>query len=178
MKSITFRKNWNNAIAQLPREIRHDAIVAVYDLLLTGCRHEGYDSNINELLDMVIRDLEALEIKREKARKRREIKRLEEKTKAESAGNAIPYPGAEAFMEYLEYPALYMFDGFMSYIGITGCGRERFDLPDDVNMVELMCHFRQWVIDNGKVNEITKLSSFMGLFKHAMPEIIGKALRA
>ena len=158
MKTITFRKNWNNAIAQMPVEIRRDAVIAVYDYLLTGCRPDGCDKSINDLLDMVAVDLTALEIKREKARRRREIKRLEEKTIAETADAPIPYPGADAFM--------------------TVCGRDRLGLPDDVNIVEMMCHFRQWVIENGKVNEITKLTSFMGLFKHALPEILTVIKRA
>ncbi|MDE6809435.1 MAG: hypothetical protein K2J42_05035 [Muribaculaceae bacterium] len=178
MKTITFRKNWNNAIARMPVEIRRDAVIAVYDYLLTGCRPDGCDKLINDLIDMVAVDLTALEIKREKARRRREIKRLEEKTIAETADAPISYPGADAFMEYMKHPALYMFDGFMSYIGMTGCGRDRLGLPDDVNIVEMMCHFRQWVIENGKVNEITKLTSFMGLFKHALPEILTVIKRA
>ena len=175
MKSFIFRKNWSEFISKMVPEKRHDAIVYVYELVMNGSTSQPDSKEICELLIIVENDLKKAEINREKARRRREEKKLraeQEKAKAEVTDVKMPELNEESALEYLQNPALHIFDGFMAYLALTQGLSGRVELPSNRNAVELMCHFRQWVIANKRVNEITKLTSFIGLFRHALPEIL------
>ena len=175
MKSFTFRKKWNDCISKMAPEKSHTAIVYVYELVMNGTNPNPDDNELGELLKLVENDLKKAEINREKARQRREEKKLKaEKGKAQTNVLDVKMPelNEETAMEYLKNPALHIFDGFMAYLALTRGLNDRVDIPADRNVVELMCHFREWVIKNNRVNEITKLTSFIGLFRHALPDIL------
>ena len=175
MKSFTFRKNWNVAISKMAPEKRQTAIVYVYEFIMNGSNPNPEDNELWDLLKLVEADLKKAEINREKARKRREEKKIDAaraKEQAEITDVKIPELMAESANEYLKNPALHIFDGFMAYLALTRGLNERIEIPAGRNAVELMCHFRHWVIENNRINEITKLTSFIGLFRHALPEIL------
>ncbi len=174
MKTITFRKKWVKAISKLPKELRNDAIIAVFNFLATG-EKDHPETAISNLVWDVEHDIIKSAERSEKARQRREQKKAE---KAQQQTEQQPVVAAELSFdsamldEYDQHPELYMFDGFMSYL-ISRAGMGLLPaVPDDMNVVTLLCFFRNWVIDNGKLGEMTKLNSFCGLFRHALPSLI------
>lgn len=176
MKTITFRKKWVKAISKLPQELRNDAIIAVFNFLATG-DNDHPDTLISNLVWDVEHDLMKSAEQREKARQRREqkkAKKAQQPPEAQPVSANEPSFDTEMQKEYEEHPELYMFDGFMSYLISRGGTKLLPEVPDGMNVVTLLCFFRNWVIDNGKLGEMTKLNSFCGLFRHALPSLLQK----
>ena len=187
MKSITIRKNWNEKIEQLDKSIQPEAVWAVYQYVKNG-GGEHENAEIQEILNLVQRDLERIAIAREKARERREKlkqERLlnEQKSGEEHSGQADVEKSEtedekKQREEYEKYPELFMFDGFMSFLCSKGGEKYRPEVMPEFNFFELICHFRDWVLDHNKIKEITHLNAFRGLFKMALPRLNAIALRA
>lgn len=176
MKTITFRKKWVKAISKLPKELRNDAIIALFNFLETG-ENDHPDTLISNLVWDVEHDIIKSAERSEKARQRREQKKAEmasQQAKSQPIDDPSLTFDTGMQKEYEEHPELYMFDGFMSYL-ISWAGKDMLPpVPDGMNVVTLLCFFRNWVIDNGKLGEMTKLNSFCGLFRHALPSLILK----
>ncbi|MDE6644130.1 MAG: hypothetical protein K2K27_08540 [Muribaculaceae bacterium] len=179
MKSFTFRKKWNEFISEMVPEKRTMAIVCVYDFVMNGNKPDNIDVDCQALLDMVEKDLERAAKSREKARERRE--------KLKIAQQRVPINDNEPFSqienslnlrEYQKYPALYMFDGFMKYLAMARDVNERLDLPENFDPMSMMKKFRSWAIEHNRLNEISKLTSFVGLFRHAFPDFMPYVLIA
>lgn len=171
MKTITFRKKWVIAISKLPKKLRNDAVVAVYIFLSNG-KNDHPETLIYNLLRIVERDVKKSDERRKKARLKRQQKKVHS-IRSKVASNPVT-ADAMAKREYEEHPELYMFDGFMSYLISQGPDGPLPEVPDGMNAVTLLCYFRDWVIKNRKLGELTKLNSFCGLFRHALPDLIQK----
>lgn len=171
MKTITFRKKWVIAISRLPKHLQNEAILAVFEFLQTG-ENEHPNSKISNLVWAIEQDVDKSIERREKARKRRQQQKAE-KQQAQST-NTPTSVDTESQREYEAHPELYMFDGFMSYLISQGADGPLPAVPDGMNEVTLLCYFRNWVIENNKLGELTKLNAFCGLFRHALPELVQK----
>ena len=172
MKTITFRKKWVIAISKLPKNLRNDAIIAVYNFMETGETHHP-ETLISNLVWDIKQDIKKTAERSEKARLKRQQKKAE-KQEAKQPDITVPYIDEGALRQYEDHPELDMFDGFMSYLISQRCNGLLPAVPDGMNVVTLLCFFRNWVIENNKLGELTKLNSFCGLFRHAMPALVAK----
>lgn len=181
MKSFTFRKKWNECISEMAPEKRTLAIVYIYDLVMNGTEPANLDYECMALLAMVKKDLERAEKNREKARQRREALKIAKQRvpikDEEPVTNSYTRNGFNGY-DYQKYPALYMFDGFMNYLAVTRDVNDRLDLPDNYDAMSVMKKFRQWAIQHNRLNEISKLTSFVGLFRYALPDFMPYVLIA
>ena len=174
MKTITFRKKWVIAISKLPKELRNDAIIALYNFFETEETHHP-ETLIANLLWDVKQDLKKSAERSEKARLKRQQKKAEKQEPKQPDTTTPPnIIDDTSIREYEAHPELYMFDGFMSYLISRGRGELLPAVPDGMNEVTLLCFFRNWVIENNKLGELTKLNSFCGLFRHALPTLVKK----
>ncbi|MDE6224607.1 MAG: hypothetical protein K2M25_00535 [Muribaculaceae bacterium] len=179
MKSFTFRKKWNEFISEMAPEKRTMAIVCVYDFVMNGNKPTDIDSDCQALLGMVEKDLERAAKSREKARERREKLKIAMKRVPIKDDEPVVQPENPLNLrEYQKYPALYMFDGFMKYLAMTRDVNDRLDLPHNYDALSVMRQFRDWAIEHNRLNEISKLTSFVGLFRHALPDFMPYVLIA
>lgn len=186
MKAITIRKNWIEEIEKLDQSLQPIAVWAVFQFVMNG-EFMTEDAEIKRLINFVARDLERIAVAREKARERREKLKQEKLLKQQSEAvdtQSVILERAETEderkqrQEYEQHPELFMFDGFMAFICSNGGVKYRPDVSDEFNFFELICHFRDWVLDHNKIKEITHLNAFRGLFKMALPRLKAIAIRA
>ncbi|MDE5572596.1 MAG: hypothetical protein K2H44_03970 [Muribaculaceae bacterium] len=189
MKAITIRKNWNEEIEKLDETLQPVAVWALYQFVKNG-KVVSENSDIQRIISLADSDLKRIAIAREKARERREKLKREKLIKQQLADVKSVENECGVFEktetenekkqreEYEQYPELFMFDGFMSFICSKGGEKYRPDVSDEFNFFELICHFREWVLDHNKIKEITHLNAFRGLFKLALPRLKAIAIKA
>lgn len=184
MKAITLKKKWVEKLEEMDKELKFKCLVALYEYLSNECptieMMQGFE--VAHFIKFVMEDIRKTEERRERNRQRRAEKAAREAAEREKAERLAAESAVSAPVNidcqsvdnpslYASNPELYIFDGFMRYVIATGDNDCRSIVPSRTTLHEMLVRFRQWVITRRRSREITRLTAFRGLFRHALKEI-------
>lgn len=189
MKTITLKKKWVEKLEEMDKDLKFKCIIALYEYLSnerpTLEMMQGFE--VAGFIKFVIEDIRKTDERRELNRQRRaekaaleaarkeeaaKIATIEENTSTSNGDDIIAdVQSTDQSSIYATNPEMYIFDGFMRYVIATGDTDFRSLLPADVHLNDMLSKFRKWVISRRRSREITRLTAFRGLFKHALREI-------
>ena len=163
---MTIRKKWYAKLQQISNiKTRNEALWAILEYLATGSecainRFRTMSSECMSLMSMVIDDVEKSRLRAEAARKRREERKQNEKN-----GTNQPRRSMQHIYEHL--PAMYLFDGFASYMMSTAYKTGRKAIVEkygNIDFDKAIRMFRQHAIDKKMLGCIQRLNVFCDMF--------------
>ncbi len=166
MANMTIRKKWYAKLQQISNiETRKEALWAILEYLSTGseCVINSFRTAGNEcmsLMSMVIDDVEKSRMRAEAARQRRQEQK-------QNARNDVNQPRRSRQHIYEQHPAMYLFDGFASYLMSTAykAGRKAIiGKYGNINFDKAIRMFRQQVVDKNTLGCIQRLNVFCDMF--------------
>ena len=166
MASMTIRKKWYGKIQQISdTETRKEALWAILEYIANDNidplrRLPDDDRACRDLYYMVLKDVKKSRQRAEEARRRREERKKNEQ-------NDMNRPRTSRQHIYEQHPAMFLFDGFASYMMSTAytAGRKaisdkygQFDFDKAINM------FRKNVLERKQLTSILRFQVFRDMF--------------
>ena len=169
---MTIRKKWYVKLQQINNiEIRNNALWSILEYMATGC-HQPLTDLLNEygecvdLINMVVNDIEKSRRRAEEARRRREERRRNEQI-------GMNQPRRSKQHIYEQHPAMFIFDGFASYIMTTAYTAGRKAIVEkfgSVNFDKAINMFRKNVLERKQLGSIQRFQVFRDQFTRFIGE--------
>ncbi len=184
MKTITLKKKWVEKLKGMDKEVKHKCLIALYEYLSnerpTIEMMRGFE--VAHFIKYVMEDIHQAEERRERNRQRRAEKAEREAAEREKAAQLaaestagdtinVESQSVDNAALYATNPELHIFDGFMRYVIATGDSDCCSIVPSGSSLDDMLSKFRRWVITRHRSREITRLTAFRGLLRHAVKEI-------
>ncbi len=172
MASMTIRKKWYEKLQQISdNETRNDALWAIIEYLATGSecvvnRFREVGNECMSLMTMVIDDVEKSRLRAEAARKRREERKRNEQ-------NGYNRPRCSKQHIYEQYPAMFIFDGFASYLMSTAFTAGRKVITGkfgEIDFDKAISMFRELTLARKQLGNVQRFSIFREMFTRFVNE--------